>query len=488
MALTPTDWSKRVELTGLTPASSLTGLTTVITEANIPADVWAVAINGGGDLRVCADSGGVNQLPLEVVGFDTVGETAVLWTRFATYSTGARSLWLFYGKAGETQPAVGASFGRNAVWSGETHRQGGDGATDVTGASTITISNATQTGSIKGFNSVSFPNQGNTTDSATARASFDGTTGENWTGDFTVSAWVNASSLSIDFAQIIGTRTSSQWEFSLRLEGSQPAILIGTSSPNSTGNLTVSTDHLIHATVSGTTISFFLDGVAIGTASVSGGRVNRNKLLCFGGADDTSSSGTTFAGLIANARAINGSVLSANHIASEYDNQNAPNTFWTTGTPESTSGSVLTIVPTSIASGEVVGSPTVILGTPSNATIAPTSIVSVEVVGSPTVILGTPPNVTISPTSIASAEVVGNPVVLGGDSLSIPSASRVTWNAIASYLRTQSYVGSDNDVIKQWLSDEGLEGNYNDSWNLYLISKGFTTGSLSDKYAEWKDS
>ena len=59
--------------------------------------------NGGGDLRVCLNSDGTSQLPLEVVSFDTVGETAQLWVRFPTFASG-ESCWLFYGKAGETQP------------------------------------------------------------------------------------------------------------------------------------------------------------------------------------------------------------------------------------------------------------------------------------------------------------------------------------------------------------------------------------------------
>ena len=217
--------------------------------------------------------------------------------------------------------AVTDTYGRNAVFSGSTHRQGGDGATDVTGSTTISLlGGAVHTGAVNGFSAIDFPNQkGN--NNADARARFDATTGENWTGDLTVSAWVNADSLDNGFAQIIGVRIASSWEFSLRLENAQPAMLIGSGSPNSSGSLSVSTDHLVAATVSGSTISFFLDGSPIGIASILGSRTNHSYGLAFGGIYNGSGSGTTFNGRIANADAINGVARSADWIADEYADQ-----------------------------------------------------------------------------------------------------------------------------------------------------------------------
>jgi hypothetical protein len=71
--------------------------------------------NGGGDVRICTDSAGTNQLPVEVVSLDNVAQTCVIWTRKANYA-GTGELYVFIGKAGETQPAVTDPFGRNAVW------------------------------------------------------------------------------------------------------------------------------------------------------------------------------------------------------------------------------------------------------------------------------------------------------------------------------------------------------------------------------------
>lgn len=64
-----------------------------------------------------------------------------------------------------------------------------------------------------------------------------------------------------------------------------------------------------------------------------------------------------------------------------------------------------TVAPTSIASAEAFGTPTI---QPGEVVISPTAIATAEAFGTPTV---TPGAVTISPTSIASAEAFGTPTV-----------------------------------------------------------------------------
>ena len=68
----------------------------------------------------------------------------------------------------------------------------------------------------------------------------------------------------------------------------------------------------------------------------------------------------------------------------------------------------------------------------------------------------------------------------------IPLTSRRTWQTVATYLRSEGFTGSNNDVIMKWLVSEGHTQSYNDNWNNYLTAQGFLTGSLADKYAAWK--
>lgn len=70
-----------------------------------------------------------------------------------------------------------------------------------------------------------------------------------------------------------------------------------------------------------------------------------------------------------------------------------------------------TISPTSIASGESFGNPTIVLD--NSITVTPNSIASGEAFGSPTVVIDTP--ITVTPTSIPSAEAFGEPeIYIGG--------------------------------------------------------------------------
>lgn len=134
MAITPTQWSHVLTIPeSYTPSAATSGQTLAITESVIAklstgdqATFWSNVQNGGGDVRICTDSGGVNQLPVEVVSLDNVAQTCVIWTRKASYD-GTGSLYLFIGKAGETQPPVTDPFGRNAVWSDSLFRSN-DGA------------------------------------------------------------------------------------------------------------------------------------------------------------------------------------------------------------------------------------------------------------------------------------------------------------------------------------------------------------------------
>jgi large exoprotein involved in heme utilization and adhesion len=146
---------------------------------------------------------------------------------------------------------------------------------------------------------------------------------------------------------------------------------------------------------------------------------------------------------------------------------------------QSSGGLVITTSP--IASAESFGSPTITTGV---VLISPVAIASAESVGSPVISTGV---VIILPTGIPSEQFVGRPIVLGGASIVIPVDSRQTWNAVAQYLRNLVFRGQDNDVIVAWLGSEGFEeGAYNDMWYDYLFQHGFLDGSLTDKYAAWR--
>lgn len=333
MSIVASNWSHVLSIPeSYTPSENTSGQTLLIDQTIVEklsqADqdtFWNSVQNGGGDIRVCGNVNGTSQYPVEVTSLNTTTKQFKLRIRKPVYS-GSETIHVFVGKAGETKLPDTDPFGRNAVWQDDTHRQGGDGATDVTGATTILLNNqAVQQGTVNGFNAVEF----NATEATCAV--FENTGGENWTGDFTLSAWINADILNNGFANILGIRINSAWEFSFRLENNQPAMLIGNASPNSTATLSVSTDYLLHATVNGNTLRFYLNGSPVGVQTISGSRSNRGEDLTFGGVLHPGASGTTFNGFIAEARASNGSVASPAKILTEYQNQKFQSSFF--GTP-----------------------------------------------------------------------------------------------------------------------------------------------------------
>jgi hypothetical protein len=127
MAFTPGgNWGQGLLLTGLSPGSSETGFEAVITKANLPTsalDTGSLScLNGGGDWRFSTDINGANQLPLELkpancVTSATPSNTKFIgYVRFPTYASGTRSVYAFWNKAGESQPAASAAFGSEDVW------------------------------------------------------------------------------------------------------------------------------------------------------------------------------------------------------------------------------------------------------------------------------------------------------------------------------------------------------------------------------------
>ena len=192
-------------------------------------------------------------------------------------------------------------------------------------------------------------------------------------------------------------------------------------------------------------------------------------------------------------------------------------------------GGGLTLVVSSIASGESFGLPDVILNTayllPSAITTAesfgvPTvasldqfiqaiSVSSLEAFGEPLILTG---GVTLAPTSITSQESLGTPflvysqlvlvdsitseesfgiaIISDGVALVIPVGDRDTYQKIAEYLRaTDKFVSyQNNEILLEWLRSEGIdEGSFNDSFKEYWGRKGYV-GAYNDRWREWRDS
>ena len=97
--------------------------------------------NGGGDMQIFSDTAATTRLPIEVVTFVTGGSPdAQVWVRTPSYTSGD-TITIGRDDTQTTQPAVGAAFGRNAVWVDYEyvfHFELGDELTDATGNYSLT--------------------------------------------------------------------------------------------------------------------------------------------------------------------------------------------------------------------------------------------------------------------------------------------------------------------------------------------------------------
>ncbi len=346
MAFTGGDWGRRVLLTGLSPSATLSGFVALVSLDNVPVEAIDAgsnsAINGGGDLRFSTDDAGVNQLSLEVVSYVTnasaPSRSCQLRIRFPTYSSGTREVYMFYKKAAETQPAVGAAFGRNSVWSDRfliTNLET-TSAIDSSGNNTLTpgtgVSLVTNGGAL-----------GNGND-------FDGTVNGQYSMpdsnifdavNISISAWIELTAVTPTNARLFGKQ--SNYNFIVRNQnlycelwtagGVKAFLLLG-------NTLIVGTRYLVALNYDGTDIKYYIDGAEAGSSTVSGG----NLLTGSNTAHIAGRAGASEA-LPAEIYLLDGCAASksADMYSSEYDNQNDPSTFWTTGTPDTPGGGGVTV-------------------------------------------------------------------------------------------------------------------------------------------------
>ncbi len=121
-------WSRKCELVvqSTQVPGNLYNFPLLLTEDTLPsemldADGGYAAANGGGDVRFSADSSGVTRLSCEIVKFVTDNDPAngevEVWVNVPFISaTSNTSIWVWYDKPGQTQPAEVDSYGSESVW------------------------------------------------------------------------------------------------------------------------------------------------------------------------------------------------------------------------------------------------------------------------------------------------------------------------------------------------------------------------------------
>lgn len=437
-------------------SSDLTDFPWVFTQDNLPAAMFDAdgslpALNGGGDIVFTSDEAGTTRLSVDLRRFitdnDPVNGVAEIWVKIPSISsvTGA-TVYVHWGKAGETQPARDAAYGAEDVWS-DNFRGVWHLDEDPTGP----------TGTMKDMT----PNDNHGTGFGfIGNEVVDGQFGKACS--FSDDSWItipddstlepSAGTLDI----VIGDRTAHQYEKiawkgseadpdygSYGLQGSDSyrdtKLDFQVSRTSTYGKVTTTSDitsgwHHVAGTYDNSVASsisaeVFVDGISEASNNWSGGDIQWDDVGLNLNAD--SSGGTGYQGTFKlEIVRVSNVVRSQQWIEASYRTMFAPATYTTVGTPSydvypsgiaseeafGTPDIFVGLHPTGIASEEAFGAPALSTG---NVDIAPSSILSEQAVGTPTVSVG---SATLSPTGIATAESFGLPTITVGGIALQPSA------------------------------------------------------------------
>ena len=367
----PVGWGRKCKLTvqnAKVPADQtdfpvLLDLTTLPSEM-FDADGSYPALNGGGDVRFSSDAAGATQLACEIVSFVTNNDPALGSAEIhvkipALASTTDTDFYVWYNKAGETQPAVTDTYGRNNVWDSnfklvQHMAQDPSGTAPQMIDSTVNANNGTSAGTMTTSDLVA-AKVGNGLD-------FDGTddyiahadsASLDITGALTLSAWIKMVNNPVTTGEGIISKYRSQtgnlnqraYTLYIGTTGvlrsnisKDGALAEGTSSNAVLGATDVAdgTYRFISAVfVPSTSLKCYVDGVEDGsnTTSIVSSIFNSVTPLWIG-LDFSSTDANRYAQAIIDEARVSSVARSANWLLTEYNNQSSPGTFVVEGTPE----------------------------------------------------------------------------------------------------------------------------------------------------------
>lgn len=348
MAWYNASWTYRVQVTIQSSQvdSDLTDFPVYVDLSDLPAGFFTNVDSAGDDIRVTR-ADGTTECAFELVSINTGGSTGELHFK-ANFisSTSDTSFYIYYGNAVASAYAVGATYGRNAVWSDYDMVWHGGALTDSTGNQTLTANGGmTIGGSIGKLGSASsfdgtddyisfgsvFGNTRPVTFSAWAKLN----TGEHIFASGGGKALISVSDTSSSSDQFLlfthRVGSDSLWSAGvLERQSGNPGFGTTTSSA---GNVDDDVwEHWVGKITSTSSRTAYLNGTAgtENTYTQSSSSLNSTDIGRLG----DSTPNYYWDGDLCEVRVIS-SGLSSDWIAAEYTNQNTPNTFYTVGSQES---------------------------------------------------------------------------------------------------------------------------------------------------------
>ena len=346
-------WVRQAPITVPTAevAGDLSDFPVALTSSAFPAEMLTLsgpnsAQSDGGDIRFYSDAGGLNRLSCEITvwnqNVNPSLSTAVIWVLFPGLSSIApTTIYVRYAYVGggQSQPAVSAPYGAQSVWSsgylsvwhfGAPSSLSGVDSSPNVNLGTFTGSPGAGTGPFE--DSALVLNGSSQYMSGSSSAIYSPTV-------FTVSAWVNPSSLpaTAGVFVIVGKRddpgATAGWAFELyNASGTQniSVVIGGMGLANFPYTLPLGTWTFLTAVVNGTSITLYVNGSSRGTQVVGVSNTNYATPILVG----ARSTGSYFPGDLAEVMLYNG-VETGSWIATTYFSQSNPPAFALSGAPTS---------------------------------------------------------------------------------------------------------------------------------------------------------
>ena len=129
------NWQYRIKITvdHTKVNANLTDFPVYLDLSDLPADFFSNVKSDGSDIRI-TKADGTTELPREVVSINTSAQTGELHFKADSLSSSVDTdFYIYYGNSSASEPAVTATYGRNAVWDGCWRVYHFDDTTDSSG-------------------------------------------------------------------------------------------------------------------------------------------------------------------------------------------------------------------------------------------------------------------------------------------------------------------------------------------------------------------
>lgn len=351
---------------------NLSNFPVLLTEACLPSEMFDAdgsypCQSDGGDIRFSSDNEGKTRLPCEIVEITTdnnpANGTAQIWVKVPSVSGSSdTTIYIWYGTTGKSQPDADDAYGSEAVWDsnykGVYHLEESVSAANNNFRDSTNNDNHLTLNSTSGITSEAGPVGQSLRFDGSGNYLYDNGLGNDVeTSSVTIELWIKSDSASTDAGFFHGDTPNEEDAGCMArydaagAEGGQSGVIKAgfgdvDNEPNnsklesSAGQQTTDDQHLAFAWTQNSAPDLFVNGSedtpSWDRSSNTAIDINNNPLRFGIGSKDTLGS-SGWDGQIGEIR-VSTTKRSADWIGATYNNQNAPGSFVSEGTPESVTG------------------------------------------------------------------------------------------------------------------------------------------------------